>query len=180
MPFLLGELVCWGSNNDGQSSVPNGSYTQVVADYNHTCALTDSSMVRCWGGNGVGQASAPNVEYIQITGQCGLDEVGIVSCWGFDVDNNTFRNFNLPNQGSYIQISADWSQLCGLRSNGSIDCWSYYTSSISNPETIWHPPAGHFVHISVGTAGYAVTSDSEVYGWGGNHNVPSNLSLMEW
>ena len=42
-------VVCWGSSDDGQSTVPVLINTEVVsAGYKHTCALNNSGVV-CWG-----------------------------------------------------------------------------------------------------------------------------------
>jgi len=59
-----GQLSCWGSNSDGQSSVPT-SVTDTMAfrvgsGESHTCALMmDTRQVQCWGADGVGQSSVP-------------------------------------------------------------------------------------------------------------------------
>ena len=54
-----GEVVCWGSNEYGQSSPPAGTFTQVSAGTAHTCGVTTGGMVECWGSNGDGQATPP-------------------------------------------------------------------------------------------------------------------------
>jgi hypothetical protein len=53
-----GYIICWGSNNWGQSRVPSGSdvYREVSAGYDSTCALTVTRQVICWGRNNRGQS----------------------------------------------------------------------------------------------------------------------------
>jgi hypothetical protein len=62
---FTGRIVCWGSNNWGQSTVPEGSskYREVSAGYDSTCALLVERRIVCWGRNNRGQ-SAPNAQSI--------------------------------------------------------------------------------------------------------------------
>ena len=54
-----GTLLCWGKNDDGQSTVPAGTYTQVSAGGYHTCGLKDDGTLLCWGNNDYGQTTVP-------------------------------------------------------------------------------------------------------------------------
>ena len=60
-------LECWGSDEfgDGQVSGPNaegGTFTQVSAGREHTCAIKTDGGLECWGYDGAGQVSGPNAE----------------------------------------------------------------------------------------------------------------------
>ena len=55
-----GEVQCWGYNEEGQSSPPEGSFERVSAGFNHTCGVTDSGSVECWGRNEYGQSTPPS------------------------------------------------------------------------------------------------------------------------
>ena len=44
-----GEVVCWGSNRDGQLDSPAGTFVEVDAGTDFTCALTRDGAVLCWG-----------------------------------------------------------------------------------------------------------------------------------
>ena len=48
-------LACWGSNASGQSSPPDGAFTQVSSGYDHTCAVRTDGFMQCWGNNLQGQ-----------------------------------------------------------------------------------------------------------------------------
>jgi alpha-tubulin suppressor-like RCC1 family protein len=48
-------LVCWGSNSSGQSSPPDGAFSQVSAGFDHTCAIRTDGFMQCWGNNAQGQ-----------------------------------------------------------------------------------------------------------------------------
>ena len=80
-------LVCWGSNEFGESTVPKTlkNIRQVTAGFSHTCAL-DANGVTCWGRSTEGQTKVPPLShprYVQAGGYhtCALDDHG-VSCWG--------------------------------------------------------------------------------------------------
>jgi len=62
---FTGRIVCWGSNNWGQTTVPEGSskYREVSAGYDSTCALLVERRIVCWGRNNRGQSS-PNAPSI--------------------------------------------------------------------------------------------------------------------
>ena len=86
-------------------------------------------------GYGVGQASAPNVEYVQ-----NHRAVWIGWSWALFLAGalmwTTTRSGNFQPalaKGPMFKSVQTGVQLCALRSNGGIDCWSYYTSSISQP-----------------------------------------------
>ena len=54
-----GVIVCWGNNEDGQSSPPTGSFRAVSAGSSHTCGLRSDGAIACWGRNDEGQTDAP-------------------------------------------------------------------------------------------------------------------------
>ena len=54
-----GGVVCWGSSDLGQTTVPlaaQSGATAVSAGATHTCALT-AGVVVCWGNNASGQTT---------------------------------------------------------------------------------------------------------------------------
>ena len=45
-----GSAVCWGSNEDGQSSPPEGeTFTNISSGAFHTCGLREDGATECWG-----------------------------------------------------------------------------------------------------------------------------------
>ena len=81
-------VLCWGRNQDGQTTVPALSNpTMVSAGRSQTCALDDTGVV-CWGNNSSGQVTVPvlsNPTSVSTGGfhSCATDDTGIV-CWGWD------------------------------------------------------------------------------------------------
>ncbi len=73
----FGDLMCWGSNSDGQlgtgaagpvstpATVAVGArVTAVSAGAKHTCALSEAGAVSCWGANGNGQLATGNTSTV--------------------------------------------------------------------------------------------------------------------
>ena len=54
-----GTVACWGLDNHGQSSPPEGTFTAVAAGGFHSCALRDDGTVACWGNDEDGQSTPP-------------------------------------------------------------------------------------------------------------------------
>ena len=61
-----GAVICWGENDDGQSTPPSdvtseGGASQVGSGSAHSCALQlGSGRVFCWGDDSEGQSSPPD------------------------------------------------------------------------------------------------------------------------
>jgi alpha-tubulin suppressor-like RCC1 family protein len=81
--LVTGAVRCWGYGPYGQLGYPNttevlgvpasagdvdvgGPVSQIVAGYNHTCALLQSGDVRCWGSGYGGKLGYGNTEHIGI------------------------------------------------------------------------------------------------------------------
>ena len=60
-----GSLVCWGSNDFGQTNVPKlprkEKWVSVSTSGNHTCALTNNRRLLCWGANDNNQLNVPKL-----------------------------------------------------------------------------------------------------------------------
>ena len=86
-------LVCWGLNDDGQTTVPAGIYKQVSAGDLHTCGLKGDNSLLCWGDNSFGQMTVPAGIYSQVSAgwnhTCGLQDDGSLLCWGLNDDGQT-------------------------------------------------------------------------------------------
>lgn len=123
----VGEVWCWGANDQGQigsgggsgSSVPVlvegiGAVRQLSAGKDHTCAITDDLGVRCWGRNGFGQlgnggfeGSTTPVDVCE-PGTSTPDEAGGAPCE--------------PLSG-VIRLSAGGSHTCVVVASDEVLCW---------------------------------------------------------
>ena len=44
---VLGEIACWGNNDDDRATPPPGSFVSIGAGTDHTCALDAAGTVTC-------------------------------------------------------------------------------------------------------------------------------------
>ena len=54
-----GIAECWGNNESGRTTVPDGVYAKVGVGESHACGLLLGGRIACWGGNGEGQTDVP-------------------------------------------------------------------------------------------------------------------------
>jgi len=143
---LQGSAVCWGpTENVFDSSRNFGNYdqldiplidqplTSIAAGENHTCALDVSGKVYCWGLNTNAQTEPPgdglgnNGEgFRKVTAglnfSCGIQANQDVACW--TTDFSRFPTMGGIVAGPFIDIDAAHWTACGLKEDGSINCWS--------------------------------------------------------
>jgi alpha-tubulin suppressor-like RCC1 family protein len=109
-----GDVVCWGSNSDGQLGVsasgPLAVATRVPLTSRvtamslgalHSCALTESGAVVCWGANSHGQLA--NGSTTAVTRGTHVSIAGV--------------------QSGVIQISSGRYTACALLQSGGLTCW---------------------------------------------------------
>ena len=78
-----GTIECWGSNYNGESDSPSGTFKQVSAGFGCSCGIRTGGLVECWGERC--PASLPEQSYVQVAvgGEddvCGLTDDGEVLC----------------------------------------------------------------------------------------------------
>ena len=62
-----GSVTCWGDNEKGQATAPEGEFTSVSGGLYHTCGLRQDGSIVCWGDNEIGQTSAPGGEFTSVS-----------------------------------------------------------------------------------------------------------------
>jgi len=164
-------VECWGNNFWGQSSPPDGTFSQVGTGSFHTCGVRTDNTVECWGNNEdpltgefAGQASPPGGTFSQVSGgrwhTCGVRTDSTIECWGFN-----FYGQASPPDGIFTQVSAGFNHTCGARTDNTIACWG------ENDVGQASSPAGTFTQVSGG--GYhtcGVRTDNTVECWGLNRD----------
>ena len=63
-----GQAACWGDNDYGQASPPDGKFIAISGGRLHTCGILEGGQAVCWGRDGDGQASPPDGKFIAISG----------------------------------------------------------------------------------------------------------------
>ena len=162
-----GEIVCWGSNNIGQTDAPSGRFSAVSAGGGHTCGLRPSGAIECWGYNDYGQTNAPDGTFSAVSAgydhTCGVRTNSAVECWGRNtlivtdiVQGSAMRGAHAGQadapDGMFSAVSASENHTCGLRTSGEIVCWG---SNFGPDEGLYtgqaNPPSGTFRAVSAGT-----------------------------
>ena len=164
-----GTPECWGANDYGQASPPEGNFLKVCTGYDHSCALRTDGKAVCWGRNHHGQASSPVGDFTDIGAgvhcTCALDTNGTVVCWG-RCERDDLNEFDRPPDGSFAGISLGAGHACVLSGSGEVQCWG------DNRRGGATPPSGRFVEISAGSdhsCGLRANGEAECWGrdWDG-------------
>ena len=136
-------VACWGRNNAGQSTPPEGEFASVSAGGSHTCGVKTGGAVACWGSNSEGQSTPLEGEFTSVSAgedhTCGVKTDGTVACWG---GNNA--GASTPPEGEFASVSAGWYHTCGVKTDGTVACWG------RNNEGQSTPPEGEFASVSAG------------------------------
>ena len=136
-------VICWGSNEYGQSDAPSGSFTAVSAGGSHSCALLVDQSVVCWGNDDWEAAGAwldvPSGSFTDVSAggdhSCALRTDSTIVCWGavsgvevdggYSVAPSADGRYAAPS-GSFAAVSASsgWGRgaTCGLRTDNAIVC----------------------------------------------------------
>ncbi|MCE1174657.1 MAG: putative Ig domain-containing protein, partial [Propionibacteriales bacterium] len=166
-----GTVSCWGRNNVRQlgagvaaatttlntpAAVPDVSGVAAVSTHlgSHTCAITNTGVVKCWGANGYGQlgtsiatsiADAITVagltDAVNVTAggshSCALTSTGSALCWGVNnygqLGVGTTSNYSatpatvtLANPATTVAAGA--SHTCARDTTGAVECWGSNSS----------------------------------------------------
>ena len=119
-----GTAVCWGLNDEGQASPPDGErFKSITAGWRNTCGLNLEGIAVCWGSDPDGQAPPPSERLVSIaSGQrhtCGLRSDAAALCWGL----NEFGQASPPPGERLVSLSLGHDHTCGLREDGTVVCW---------------------------------------------------------
>ena len=158
------EILCWGANQDGQSTPPDLPFLRVWAGWEQTCGLTTEETVACWGLDSQGQSSPPEETAFQhlAIGRahvCGVRKDATLECWGED-----HQGMSSPPEGAFIQAAVGRYFSCALRTDGTPVCFGDDSQG-----TISGAPSGPFVQLVAGrwhVCGLHTTGGVEC--WGGN------------
>ncbi len=164
-PAILTDPRAWGSNGDGQCTIPsNLPRSQVVslgAGELHTIAVLADGTLRGWGSNQWGQTNCPAGTFQKALGginhSVGLRTNGTLVGWG---QNTDFELNNVPS-GVFTDISVGWRFAIARRSNGTLAGWGI------NWQGQAAPPAGAFTSFDCGAEfAVGVRADGTLAAWG--------------
>ena len=86
-------MACWGYDESGQATPPQGEFVSVSAGLRYTCGVRTGGSVACWGYDESGQATPLQGEFASVSAgsshTCGVRADGSVACWGYDDDGES-------------------------------------------------------------------------------------------
>jgi alpha-tubulin suppressor-like RCC1 family protein len=159
-----GTVRCWGRDTFGQigddatladknSAVPVAAVGSAVAiagggnNVNHSCALLSNGGVKCWGLNSSGQLGL---------GQTSPSQTPLATSIAF--------------ANPYVSITEGASRTCGIRPNGTVECWG--DVSVASPASqsgLVGVASGTSVVSGIGIT-CALSPDGIPKCWGSNYN----------
>ena len=126
-----GTVECWGfSDAYVDWARPSGADWPTGMTFNSfsvgrwgICGVNTSNDAVCWGSDGFYPDPAPNLDFTKVsTGYgvtCGkVSGSSSVECWS--TDNNAIYD---PPEGTWQDVSVSEWTVCGVRTDGSLDCW---------------------------------------------------------
>ena len=172
------QIVAWGDNEYGQTSVPAGltGGVAIAAGGAHTVALKQDGSIVAGGHNFYGQSNVPaglsGVVAIAAGGvhSLVLKQDGSVIGWGA----NDSGQISVPTGlGSLMAISAGGSHTVAVKQNGSVVAWGY------NGDGETSVPAGLSGVVAISAGGghtVALKQDGSVVAWGNNSDGQATVA----
>jgi len=116
------EIVCWGSNQHGETEPPAGKYTNLESGDHVSCGELEGGGIVCWGWDTFGTLNVPDLEFMkykigELAG-CGIKEDGQMICWG----KFNGHEENLLLDGVYKDIAVGAYHICGIREDDTVTC----------------------------------------------------------
>jgi len=175
-------VVAWGANYLGQTTVPAGlsNVVAVAGAYDHSLALKPNETAVAWGDNTFGQGTVPAAlsNFLAVAGgayySMALENNETVASWGANILSQT----NVPaGLNSVVEIAGGTYSSLALQSNGVVVAWGAGFFNLTNV------PAGLSNVVAIAGGSYhnlAIRNDGTVTAWGDDSanqtNVPAGLT----
>ncbi|MCH2059277.1 MAG: hypothetical protein MK183_01495, partial [Verrucomicrobiales bacterium] len=175
-----GQVVAWGSNSDGESTVPSGlrDVVMIAAGSGHSLAIRGDDKPVAWGNNENGQSTVPPFlkDVVQVAAggahYLALRQDGKVGAWGRDNDGQARVPDGLKD---VVQVAAGFSHSLALRQDGTVIAWGLNLEGQAGV-----PLLDDVVQVAAGKGhSLALRQDGTVFAWGlnssGQSRVPDGL-----
>lgn len=164
-----GAIRGWGTNTDGQITVPVGAFTAIAAGGRHGLAIRSDGTLVGWGRNVDGEISVPSGTFIAVAAggrhSVGIRSDGTLAGWG----TNDF-GVSTPPAGTFIAVAAGSGHNIGIRSDRTLAGWGLNVNGQINV------PAGTFTAVSAGNVhSIGLRTDGTLVGWGSNTSGQINV-----
>jgi alpha-tubulin suppressor-like RCC1 family protein len=172
-----GDARCWGSNSNGQCSVPTnltGPLAAVDAGLLHTIVLREDGTLRAWGSNTDGESAVPSGTFRRVAAG-GSHNLAIrsydalVTAWGRNAEGQSSVPADL---GACLLVAAGDNHSLALKTDGTVRAWGRNTEGQCNvPAAL-----GVVKRIAAGgTHSMAIVGSGLVSAWGSNASGQSSV-----
>ena len=158
-----GKAVCWGDDNEGQSSPPSGERLNSISlTHNESCGITPDNRAVCWGDDDFGQLrDLPPGRFIAVAAasvhNCAITVGNEAVCWGVGEGASA-----APPADRLVALSAGDSHNCGITPDNRVVCWGSNADNRSSP-----PSDRKYVAIAAGSShNCAITLANDAVCWG--------------
>ena len=178
-----GAVRCWGHGYGSGPAPPDTAFAQVSVGATHPCGVTTEGRLECWDRRYWGPAPAvegwqapepselPEGRFVSVSVggvrlddsvACALHADGTLACFDYS------GPVTAPG-GSFREVSVGRRQICGLRTDGTIECWGWHDDDPARPA----PDGDRFTAVSA-AGGYAcgVRVDGSLACWGNDEGWP--------
>ena len=123
----LGGVVCWGEDDEGESSPPDRAFTRVSVGTDVSCGLTVSNAIECWGEMNEAEPPDGRFKALSVSGSraCGITLEGALNCWGEE-----FRGDPPPTTGTFAEVSLGGLASMAIRRAGGLVQWGHRLSYV--------------------------------------------------
>lgn len=160
-----GGVLCWGSAETSEATIPSGPYAQIAVGLGRACGLRGDGSVACWGMNDAYDALIPpagTFDRLALADElgCVADREGGFTCWGRTDD------VTLPTRTDAVAFDIAGIGVCELDAQGGILCSGLINPSASSAAQ--NPPADTYTSLNLGQAQACAVraGDGSVACWG--------------
>ncbi len=120
-----GQVSCWGLNTNGQTDVPadNSDFVAIYTGSTGSCGTKSTGESICWSNT---------TPYTDINGRSGIIDMQLAnknsetSCVVFNTGTHRcygiYQGIDPLDDGPYTKVRSNSIMLCGLKTNGDMDC----------------------------------------------------------
>lgn len=164
-----GEVVAWGSNFDGQASVPAGTFAAVAAGSSHSLGIRSDGTLAGWGDNAHGQTNVPTGTFVVVAAgvahSLGIRTDGTLAGWG----ENGAGQTAVP-LGKFLGMAGGLQHSLGIRTDGTLVGWG---NDFFGQATV---PTGTFLAVEAGDFhSLGIRTNGTLVGWGFNEDGQTNV-----
>ncbi len=178
------EVIAWGLNDSGQTTVPSGldNAIALAAGTTHALALKADGTVIAWGSNDDGESTVPAglTDVVHIAAGTGVSYAvksdGSVVVWGANNFGGGAPPFGLT---GVIDLDIRTYHAIALRIDGTVVCWGNSGSGQTTVPADLAPA----IDVAVGAnTSYALHADGKITAWGyggnGETTVPDHVTSI--